>query len=306
MKSFFPAIVLAWCIGIAILVGCSPEQEVSPKGTFNTGPTIAFSGNTPCNQDSLTNNQHPQPNPPCGPGIKLPLVDSAGSLIYAFNNLPYGEVSMLNDENIVWIGVNLNPSLFSDLSAWYVGAVSAAPTSSNGNFDLENFPFVANFPRANVWNWSTCGGGIGYCGDWVVYLEVFRSTFFGGEIAGTRLGLWASGTSLNNGYTFEFCQDICNVTTVTGGECRKCDSEVTVDFQDCYCVEISSCKDLSNVVIEYTDGSRVKYDNLTGKDGKWCSPDQREIATVWVKSGCYKSGDGPGYGRRFDGPCAIN
>ncbi len=90
--------------------------------------------------------------------------------------------------------------------------------------------------------------------------------------------------------------------TVTGGECSGCDASMSVTFLGCDCVEVSACKDLSNVVIGTANGAEVKYENLNGKTASFCSPDGSAILTVWVKAGCYQSGEGPGYGRRFDNP----
>jgi Secretion system C-terminal sorting domain len=96
--------------------------------------------------------------------------------------------------------------------------------------------------------------------------------------------------------------------TVTGGSCKGCDAKMTLTFVNCDCVEISACKELSNVVIGTTNGVRVKYDNLSGLTGSFCSNNGFAIETVWVKAGCFKSGDGPGHGRKFNNPidCPVN
>lgn len=91
-------------------------------------------------------------------------------------------------------------------------------------------------------------------------------------------------------------------TVVTGGECNGCDASMTVKFVSCYCVEVSACKDLSNVVIRTENGVEKKYDGLSGKTANFCSTNGSPIVTVWIKAGCFQSGDGPGYGRRFNSP----
>lgn len=93
-------------------------------------------------------------------------------------------------------------------------------------------------------------------------------------------------------------------TTVTAGVCSGCKASVSVRFNGCTnSVYVTSCKDLSNVVLEMCDGTRHKYDNLDGHSGTFNSPNGLNIVRVWVKSGCYMSGDGPGYGWRVEGPC---
>jgi hypothetical protein len=68
---------------------------------------------------------------------------------------------------------------------------------------------------------------------------------------------------------------------------------------ECYEVHIVSCKELSNVVVEFKGGERYKYDGLQGHYGTFGAGD-KEIVGVWVKAGNNASGDGPGYGMRFD------
>jgi hypothetical protein len=73
---------------------------------------------------------------------------------------------------------------------------------------------------------------------------------------------------------------------------------IAVHFE-CTEVHIVSCKDLSNVVLAYDDGEHHKFDGLKGHYGTFGGGD-RIITTVWVKAGDNGSGEGPGYGERFD------
>ncbi|MDQ3232682.1 MAG: hypothetical protein M3Q07_12760, partial [Pseudobdellovibrionaceae bacterium] len=66
---------------------------------------------------------------------------------------------------------------------------------------------------------------------------------------------------------------------------------------------VGSDKDLSNVVLAFADGSHQKFEGLTGHDSQFAGTGEhagKEIVTVWVKAGANFSGDGPGYGQRFD------
>jgi len=75
-------------------------------------------------------------------------------------------------------------------------------------------------------------------------------------------------------------------------------------------VSITSSKDLSNVVIYFTDGKWYKWESngdsriLAGgigqTSGTFGSPWSGRIQRVYVKSGNNSSGDGPGWGERFD------
>ena len=70
-------------------------------------------------------------------------------------------------------------------------------------------------------------------------------------------------------------------------------------------IYVVSDKDLSNVVLEFTDGVHQKFDGLKGKTGTFAgtgSNYSKSISRVWVKSGNNNSGDGPGYGELFVNP----
>ncbi|MCH7472643.1 LruC domain-containing protein [bacterium] len=73
-------------------------------------------------------------------------------------------------------------------------------------------------------------------------------------------------------------------------------------------VFVESTKEISNVVLEFSDGVHEKWDDLvdnpdiiyfgtfygTGEN------DGKTIVRIWVKSGCNSSGEGPGYGERCE------
>ncbi len=69
-------------------------------------------------------------------------------------------------------------------------------------------------------------------------------------------------------------------------------------------VFVESSLDLSNVVLEYSNGAHQKFDSLNvGKTHTFAGTggnSGRKIHRVWVKSGSNNSGDGPGYGEKFD------
>ncbi|MBW3657199.1 MAG: hypothetical protein KY457_01070, partial [Actinobacteria bacterium] len=79
-------------------------------------------------------------------------------------------------------------------------------------------------------------------------------------------------------------------------------AEIDVVFS-CTEVSVTSTKDLSNVVLVFEDGSTQKLDGLSGQKGTFSGTGQnagKTITTVYVKSGSNASGEGPGYGERFD------
>jgi hypothetical protein len=82
---------------------------------------------------------------------------------------------------------------------------------------------------------------------------------------------------------------------------------IEVEFS-CDSVDVDSCKDISNVVLEFADGSHEKIDDLSGTSGSFSGSgdnEGKEVVGVWVKAGNNSSGDGPGYGQRFDSPGGL-
>jgi len=90
--------------------------------------------------------------------------------------------------------------------------------------------------------------------------------------------------------------------TIVGQAASGCVPQCSVTFRsdDVY---VTSTKDLSNVVLGFSDGSKQKFEGLHGYTGSFRGTGgnyNKRIDKVWVKSGCNSSGDGPGYGERFE------
>jgi len=76
--------------------------------------------------------------------------------------------------------------------------------------------------------------------------------------------------------------------------------EVTFQYKEIY---VESTKDISNVVLAFTDGTTQKHDELSGLTGTFAGTGEhagKTVAHCWIKSGSNESGDGPGYGEYFN------
>ncbi|MGQ9576095.1 MAG: VWA domain-containing protein [Thermoguttaceae bacterium] len=78
--------------------------------------------------------------------------------------------------------------------------------------------------------------------------------------------------------------------------------QITVTFRsnDVY---VTSTKELSNVVLQFSTGAKQKFEPLSGTTGTFAGTGSnagKRIDKVWVKSGSNDSGEGPGYGERFE------
>jgi Flp pilus assembly protein TadG len=76
--------------------------------------------------------------------------------------------------------------------------------------------------------------------------------------------------------------------------------EVTFKYQEIF---VESTKDLSNVVLQFTNGYTQRFEDISGLTGTFAGTDWyagMSISHCWIKSGSNDSGDGPGYGELFD------
>ena len=88
---------------------------------------------------------------------------------------------------------------------------------------------------------------------------------------------------------------------------EECISNVSANFStNARSVEAISDKGLSNVVLRFIDGAEQKFEINDGSD-KYSltfsgTGDNagKELQGVWIKSGCFKSGDGSGYGEYIE------
>ena len=88
------------------------------------------------------------------------------------------------------------------------------------------------------------------------------------------------------------------LTCVKGGSTAA----LRVEFE-CGSITVYTCKDLSNVVVEFEDGSRQRFEGQSGHENTFSGTGSnagKRVVGVWVKAGANHSGDGPGYGQRVD------
>jgi hypothetical protein len=81
-------------------------------------------------------------------------------------------------------------------------------------------------------------------------------------------------------------------------------SAVHAEFH-CGSVTVYTCKDLSNVVLEFDNGQRERFQGLNGHSNVFAGTGANanaRVTHVWIKAGANQSGEGPGYGQRSDAP----
>ena len=77
--------------------------------------------------------------------------------------------------------------------------------------------------------------------------------------------------------------------------------QITVEYQH-ESVYVTSTKDLSNIVLQFSDGSVERFEDFNDESttGTFQGSRNLPIYKVWVKSGTNDSGEGHGYGEPFD------
>ena len=84
---------------------------------------------------------------------------------------------------------------------------------------------------------------------------------------------------------------------------RRTPPVITVQWSDYSTgIFVTSPNKITNVVLLDCLDLTYKYDHLDEDRGNFEHPSGQPITIVWVKSGNNESGDGPGYGERFENP----
>jgi hypothetical protein len=110
--------------------------------------------------------------------------------------------------------------------------------------------------------------------------------------------IWNAIQPINTG-TLAFSNAYLKIKGVTPANGSM--PQIYVTFKDNQ-IYVTSTKDLSNVVLGFSDGSTQKFDGLTGTTGTFKGTGEYASKTLnkaWIKSGSNDSGDGPGYGEKF-------
>lgn len=84
--------------------------------------------------------------------------------------------------------------------------------------------------------------------------------------------------------------------------CPRGELGENVVYFDCNTITVLTCKDLSNVVLELEDGTRKRFEGLSGHVNTFEAPGGASVLGAWVKAGNNHGGEGPGYGERFAAP----
>jgi hypothetical protein len=231
------------------------------------------------------------------------------------------EEGYYQDTNYVDFIFALAPGWYTDFNHWKFGIASDFQYDQNGTPIIDqDWGTSVITPSENRWELRFPVSMLPLpCFHVAVKVHVLRMNVFGAPIPGSETDLWSQNPNWDvpghpaqsqSPYVMRFCPERCLEpmdTVLTGGCCYGCQSSNTVRFDtgNPNCVYVTSCKNLTNVVLVDCNGVHHKFDGLTGRNGTFCHPSGQPVTRVYVKSGCYSSNDGPGYGRRFNNPFDV-
>lgn len=315
-KQFVWAAALAFTM---VLWACSPES-VGPKNN-NAGQNDMTIG--------ADNSPHPELFPQCSPFDTFDLAKANGDM-YLNGTTKWGFLKVYNgiDEN----GNEVTAVDYDIAYNWFIGEITYFYGNPNSvTFSPDGVPVISSNwtvqpvnPVINAYQTRKNLAGLPNINSLYARVKVGQLDYitFDGSLDPNSINyLWIRNNNWDNPNSFqssnspfevikvtENCPTVGGPTTVTVGECRQCRSEVDVTFSaDCLTIDVVSCKDLSNVVLVYDDCSWEKFDGLNGMTGTFTGSGAnagKVISHAYIKSGCYKSGEGPGFGWRVNGPCS--
>lgn len=125
----------------------------------------------------------------------------------------FGSVEILNDDEQVFIITSMNQDWFLSDVKIYVGDPNAMPRGNGGVIQLEEFPLQYNHPnRVSEYTYTVNTAAMGACVGVTMWAHAVQLDMMGTEIG--SIDLWANGTQTLNGYSFQYCKGVCNVTTM--------------------------------------------------------------------------------------------
>lgn len=314
---------LAWVAAAAFtlaLWGCSPDQ-VSPNGSANVQDLPSLQGDE---------GPHPVLFPQCSATEVADLAKLDGEKTVDGSGVDWGNIKVYNGANengdeVLAVDYTLATNWYIAEIVTFFGDPATVQTEPNGMPIIDGSWAVAPVnPVINAYQTRTILNGLPDNNTLMARVKVGQLdwiAFDGSLDASTIQYLWVwnddhsdSTSHRNSSSQFELPWTIqwCNVSTPQGvtlvqGDCNKCESENTVTFAgDCLSIDVTSCKNLSNVVLVYDDCTWQKFDGLSSKTGTFSGTGSnagKVISHAYIKSGCFKSNEGPGFGLRFNGPC---
>ena len=255
-----------------LFLSCSPEN-VTPGNVQSSNQSPELVANL---------SAHPVVDPECSSRIKYPMMDGSGGMVINYHGPlgaptggsdPWGSVTVVNSDEDVVMEVDM-------ALGWYVEAVETYSGGEAGLNLVNGIPEVGEAwvktdvnPLINATQLSIPIESLSdECFVFAMRLSVLKLDFFQGVDEDSRTTLWVNNPSWNDPAQPEmnspsmvvnqWCVIPCapDTTHETDGNCQGCQSENTVEIIGCEKAVVTSCKDLSNVVLLFTDNTFQKFE----------------------------------------------
>lgn len=300
-----------------VLLWCCEDEKVEPKGQRATNELATLSG------EDLPDFEMPELL--CSEVVGLSLADENGNLIVddcggkpcGDNESEWGRVELLNSKNNLFMNLALAQN-------WVLLSVDTRIAWE------EELKLMDGLPRPDT-NWLSIPIEKNLRGTQILFpldtlprcfelagsFTVARKNKNGSINAATKRQLWLYNaawndtTSLNQTPSpgiMRWCAGICppTITEDKKGDCVGCEAAIETEFSDCDTLRVSSCKDLTNVILVFEDCSEQRFEDLESPKGVFAGNGPhagKSISHAYVKSGCFQGPKGIAYGRRFNAPC---
>jgi hypothetical protein len=149
-------------------------------------------------------------------GHYRPAQQCGASAFTTFNNgaTSYGSLEILNDAENLYLLTDMNNGWFLADVKIFAGDPMNLPKGSNGQIQTEEFGLqISHTPRVDRNTYSISTDGMGSCLGVTVWAHVVRLNMMGHQIG--SVNVWANGSSVLNGFSYQYCQGVCNNASVT-------------------------------------------------------------------------------------------
>jgi hypothetical protein len=270
---------------LVLFLGSCQKELLTEESSHGMGPTL---------QGVATN---------CGATQTVAIANSAGSTIVDYCDpmpcqvsTPWGTISYTKETNgapnaSLRLDVTLAPGWFAEGYSVVTNPPNSIQTNGNVPVVDNNWttttlaPAQASFSVTIPLPASLYGAS---CFEWAIEINALRFNLFGQPDNASRRNLYAYDPGgAGSPFIIDDCYAACpsGSSTETQGTCQGCRAAVTVNIINCSSVNVSSCKDIRQVVIVYDNCTREYHDNLSGTNLSFTG-NGGTISHVYVRSGC--------------------
>jgi hypothetical protein len=132
-----------------------------------------------------------------------------------YGGISYGTVEILNDAEELYILTDMNNGWFLRDVKIFAGDPQDLPKANGGLIEREEFPIQVNHAsRVDRFTYTMSTANLNNCFGVTIWAHAVRLNMMGHEIG--SVDVWANGTSVLDGFSYQYCSGTCNNVTVQG------------------------------------------------------------------------------------------